>query len=359
MGHIGKWQFTDFDKVMRPHFDFARIYSDLHWYPSPIPGGPPLHTIDRNQKDAIEFLRNRPKNKPFLLTVAFFPPHAVDGTKEQYFPQNKTMGLYNNMTLKPPSHPNMSESWRHMPNFFDERNEGRNRWHLRFDHPSKYQHMLKNYYRLVSGVDAACRRIVEELKRQQQYDNTLIIFTADNGLYHGEHGLAGKWYPHQESIRIPLIIKDPRMPAVHRNATNDAFTLNVDLASTILSAANLPAPSTMQGRDISTLYLRSSDHEPWRQDMYYEHPKLDVRGGKSIIPGSTALVRKDFKYIAWAKDESKGYRHPMMEQLFDLLTDPKEAFDLAAAPAYFGILNEMRARHDELREWVKSSLEFS
>lgn len=335
---------------MRSHFDFARIYSGQHWYPSPVPGGPPLHAIERNQRDALDFLQSRPRDRPFLLTVAFFPPHAVDGTTGQYFPQNKTMELYRDVYLMPPNNPNMSESWKHLPNFFDERNEGRNRWHFRFDNPHKYQRMLKNYYRLVTGVDDACRRIVQELKRQDQYENTLIIFTADNGLYHGEHGLAGKWYPHQESIRIPLMIRDPRMPETIRNTTNDAFTLNIDLAPTILSATNHSAPCTMQGQDMAKIYLSDED---WRDEFYYEHPKIDVRNGEADIPGSTALVRKYFKYIFWSPDRTKAYHHPEMEQLFELGEDPKEENNLAARPDYLKILLEMRGRHNKLRRQVR------
>ena len=69
---------------------------------------------------------------------------------------------------------------------------------------------MKNYYRLISQVDAACREIVQDLDRQKLLQDTMVIFTTDNGYFHGEHGLAEKWYPYQESIRVPLIIYDPR-----------------------------------------------------------------------------------------------------------------------------------------------------
>ena len=137
----------------------------------------------------------------------------------------------------------------------NEKNEGRVRWHWRFDTPEKYQEMMKNYYRLATEVDATCGRVLEELKKQGVLDNTLVIFTTDNGYFHGEHGLADKWYPYQESIRVPLIVRDPRMPPAKRGGTNDDFALNVDLAPTILAATGIAAPATMQGRDLAPLYL--------------------------------------------------------------------------------------------------------
>lgn len=100
---------------------------------------------------------------------------------------------------------------------------------------------------------------------------------------------ADKWYPYQESIRVPLIIKDPRMPKKKRGTVNDDFTLNIDLAETILGAAGLEAPKEMQGRDIADLYLeKPRSTGPWREEFYYEFPQI-----MGQIPPSIALVRKD------------------------------------------------------------------
>jgi arylsulfatase len=254
-------------------------------------------------------------------------------------PQNETFEVYSNISLHPPY--DMEASWKRLPKFFTERNEGRNRWHQRFDEPAKYDRMLKNYYRLITGVDTACRAVWEELDKMGILNETMVIFTTDNGYYHGEHGLAGKWYPHEESIRVPLVIYDPRMPINKRGTTDDSFTLNVDLAPTILGAANIKVPDVMQGRDISDLYLRP-DSPPWRTEFFYEHP---VHLHKEIIPGSTALVRKGIKYINWPDWDT--------EQLFNITNDPNEERDEFRNPAYSAIIAEMKQRHDTLREWVK------
>jgi arylsulfatase len=228
-----------------------------------------VHATTRNQEDAVKFLKERPQkfaDKPFFLLVAFFAPHSEDGNPEQYLPQNETFNVYQNLTLAPPY--DMEESFKRLPPLFSERNEGRNRYRHRFDEPKKYDKMLKNYFRLITGVDTACRKVWEELEAQGILNETLFIFTTDNGYYHGEHGLAGKWYPHEESIRVPLVVWDPRMPESLHGTTDDSFTLNVDLAPTILGAAKLQPPRVMQGRDISDIYLRP-DSPPWRQEFFY------------------------------------------------------------------------------------------
>ena len=88
---------------------------------------------------------------------------------------------------------------------------------------------MKAYYRMATEVDTTVGRVLAELRAQGLDENTLVIFTTDNGYFHGEHGLADKWYPYEESIRVPLIVRDPRMPKIKRGTTNDDFVLNVDL----------------------------------------------------------------------------------------------------------------------------------
>ena len=97
-----------------------------------------------------------------------------------------------------------------------------------------------------------------------------------------------RWYPHQESIRVPLIIHDPRMADSLKGTTNDEFTLNIDLAPTILRAAGIPVPDKMHGRDMTELYL-SPDGTDWREEFFYEHPVISKM---SYVPASEALVRK-------------------------------------------------------------------
>lgn len=330
VGHIGKWHNGDFPAK---RFDFGRSYSGTHWIKQE--DGSKIHVTKKNENDALEFLRTRPSDKPFCLTLAFFATHAEDGNPLQYLPQPESMGLYEDVTIPLPKTAT-DEAFRKLPPFLaNEKNEGRNRWHWRFDTPEKYQTMMKNYYRLASEVDATCGKVLAELEKQGLRENTLVIFTGDNGYFHGEHGLADKWYPHEESIRVPLIVRDPR--AAGKAGTADDFVLNVDLAPTILGAAGIAAPARMQGRDCSPLYL-AKDKPAWRTEFFYEHAIIK---NKSFIPASEALVRKDWKFMHWP-DFGR-------DQLFDLKADPFEENDLAADPAQKEQLAEMRGRFAELK----------
>jgi len=165
----------------------------------------------------------------------------------------------------------------------------------------------------------------------------LIIFTTDNGDFHGEHGLADKWYPYQESIRVPLIVVDPRTPKTKVGKTNDEFVLNVDLAPTILAACKIKAPVTMQGRDFAPLYLEDNIKD-WRQEFFYEHAIIK---NKEFIPASEALVRKEIKYIFWPDFNT--------EELYDLKNDPLEEKNVVKSESYQELLNQLRVQFKKLK----------
>ena len=336
VGHIGKWHNGTFPQ---DKFDFGRAYSGTHWIREA--DGTKIHVTQKNENDALEFLRTRPTDKPFVLTLAFFATHAEDQNPLQFLPQPASMELYKDTVIPVPK-TSSDEDFKRLPPFIaNEQNEGRVRYHWRFDTPEKYQTMMKNYYRLATEVDATCGRVLATLRQQGLLENTLVIFTADNGYFHAEHGLADKWYPYEESIRTPLIVRDPRMPAAQRGQTNDDLTLNVDLAPTFLAAAGIAAPARMQGRDLSSLYL-ASNAPAWRTEFFYEHATI-----KNIhfIPSSEALVRKDVKYLYWP-----DFQH---EELFDLTADRAETHNLAAAPNQATTLAGLRSRFAELKAAAK------
>jgi arylsulfatase A-like enzyme len=338
VGHIGKWQYQDRLKNLNRLFNWSHFHEGYHWYKE---DGKQRQAADFTKNRTLAFLRERPLDTPFALTVAFYPPKAVGSYTEpgaQWSPTNESRALFQNITIPEPY--NMTAAWNSLPPFLQhEKSTPRNRWKQRWATPEHYQAGMKNYYALISQVDKACEEIVDELKAQGIYDKTLVIFTTDNGLFHGAHGLAGKWYPFQESIRVPLIIYDPRMPKDKRDTLDDSFTLNVDLAETILGAAGLDPDPSMQGRDISELYLppkKGKETDPWRDEFYYEYPI----GDKETIVRVSALVRKDWKYIYWP--------HAEYEQLFNLVDDPLELNDLGNVSDHSERLRQMRERHREL-----------
>ena len=315
IGHVGKY---DVGQPRQEDYDFLRAYHGVHWIES---GSERVHVTEKNARDSLEFLQSRPKDKPFALAVGFFAAHAQDNAKDQYLPQDWSAPFYTGKRIPPPIHGDPRYKAALPPFLASEANEGRVRYHWRFDTPESYQAYMTRYYRLITEVDGAVGRIVDELKGQGVYANTLIVFIGDNGYFHADRGLADKWYPYEESIRVPLIVRDPRLAALRRGSTLDQLALNIDVAPTIVSAAGVPVPSVMQGEDLSPLYLRSP-LPAWRDEFFYEHPTVT---SKDRIPSSQAVVRRDWKYVEWPEFD---YR-----QLFNLNDDPGELGNLATDSA--------------------------
>ncbi|CAB9524021.1 Extracellular sulfatase Sulf [Seminavis robusta] len=357
--HIGKWQYYDFDKQRQAElFNYTSIFEGKHQYPSK--GGAFISAAEKMSMEVKTFLQQkRPTDQPFALTAAFFPPKAIGNSKApggQWFPLNKTVMKYYGPNVTIPHPYDETDSYKRLPWFFHRvERGGRSRWEERFQGEEKYQAAMKNYYSLITEVDEACKDIVDELERQGIANETLIIFTTDNGLFHAEHGLAGKWYPYQESIRVPLIIRDPRMPLQKHNTLDGSLTLNIDLHPTILGAAGITPPSSTQGMDMATLYMPQTNNDEsvpvaseatdgdksWRDEFFYEFPLDQTKN----MPMSSAVVRKDLKFIYWPQFK--------YEQLFNLTEDPLELNDVWNQPQYASVLKQLQMRHEKWKEAVK------
>jgi arylsulfatase len=335
-GYVGKY---GIGKIRENSFDFITEYEGTHWLPSE--SGDSIHITEKNTIDALRFLKERPQNSPFSLTIGFFATHAQDNHPDQYRYQPVSESYYQNDAIPVPE-TGSDEYFKSLPWFLaTDNNEGRIRWRWRFDTPEKFQKYMKAYYRMLTEMDLAIGRIVAELKHQGVYENTLIIFMGDNGYFHGEHGLADKWYPYEESIRVPLIVHDPRLSPKQGNIVNDEFVLNIDIAPSIVAAAGQPIPAGMQGEDFSKLYLKKKQGK-WREDFYYEHP---VVTNESRIPSSQALVTHKEKYIWWPY-----YKY---EEYFDLINDPLEKHNGAGDSTNAKKLSAMKRRFEELKEESK------
>lgn len=141
-----------------------------------------------------------------------FAPHAQDGHPRQYLPQDWSAEFYEGVRIGPT--PKGEKHFRALPEFIQQKNNvARIRYYWRFDTPERYQDYMTRYYRLITEVDEAVGRLMDELKAQGVYENTLIVFIGDNGYFQGDRLLAGKWYPYEESIRVPMIVHDPRLQA--------------------------------------------------------------------------------------------------------------------------------------------------
>lgn len=177
VGHIGKWQFRD-DGFVKDHYNWSSLYEGSHWYHS---RGEKTHSTVRDEREAIRFLRERPKDAPFVLTTAFYAPKAVGEGAEQHFPMDKTEHLYDNVTIPEPLDPEWA--FQQLPKFMQDNSyylEARRRYKQRFDFnvTGMYDRFQRKYYRMVSEVDEAIKNVVDELESQGLLNSTLIIFTT-------------------------------------------------------------------------------------------------------------------------------------------------------------------------------------
>lgn len=335
-GHVGKY---DVGPARPDDYDFLRAYHGRHWITEP--DGSRVHVTEQNARDSLDFLRARPKERPFLLTVGYFAPHAEDNAKDQYLPQEWSAETYAGVRI-PPSPLAGDEFFKGLPPFIAaDANEGRVRFKWRFETPERYQEYMVRYFRLITEVDAAIGRVLDELTAQGVAESTLIVVIGDNGYFHGDRGLADKWYPYEQALRVPLVVRDPRTSRAQRGATPQELALNIDVAPTIIQAAGLTAPTIMQGRDLAEAYLKPRG-DRWRNEFFYEHPTVTSR---ARIPSSQGVIRRDWKYVT--------YPEWQYEQLFDLKADPMELINLIDHSAQTTRAAEMREKADAWRRTVR------
>ncbi|WP_025761374.1 sulfatase family protein [Dyadobacter tibetensis] len=298
-----------------------------------------LHHTDKVSNDIQDFLKTTDKKKPFCLSVSFKAPHVQDNDPRQFIiqPRYKSMYAADSIAETEKMDP---KYWNEFPDFFrTEKNIARERWHLRFENNRMYQESVRNYYRLISGVDEVVGKLVSSLEKQGMAENTVIIFMGDNGFYLGEYGLAGKWYGHQESIRVPLIIYDPRNRQI-QGKKSDEMALNIDIAPTILEMAGVKIPASMQGVDLVKMVSKKGKSLR-RHEFFYEHTFMGDPG----IPKLEGVVQDRYKYMKFIEHD--------YEQLFDLQKDPDERYNAANDQAYQKVLATMRARHKQLSQDMK------
>jgi arylsulfatase A-like enzyme len=216
----------------------------------------------------------------------------------------------------------------------------RERWGWRFDTPKKYQHSVKGYFRMLAGIDLEIARIRDKLAETGLDDNTVIIFTGDNGYFLGERQLAGKWLMYDRSIRVPLIIYDPRVKE-HRDITDMA--LNIDVAATIVDLAGIDIPAGYHGK--SLVPIVTGETETLSRDAVliehlWEFPD---------IPPSEGVRTDEWKYFRYVDD-------PSIEELYDLIADPQEANNLAGDAVHQETRAVLRARLEQLAIRYSTSL---
>ncbi|GHU99869.1 acetylglucosamine-6-sulfatase [Bacteroidia bacterium] len=292
--------------------------------------GDTVHLTDYMGWSAEKFLRSAPKDKPFCLSLSFNAPHAHDKAVEQYFWPKTEDHLYRDVIM-PDALISEEKYFLAQPEYVRE-GINRERWFWRYDTPEKYQHSIKGYYRMISGVDRVVGQIREVLRQTGQGDNTVIIFMGDNGYFEGERQLAGKWLMYDNSLRVPLIIYDPRGKG-HRDV--EQMALNIDIAPTILNYCGVAVPQRVQGLDLG-VYTTSGKGRIDRDKFLCEH-----RWATKLVAASEGIRTEGWKYFRYCD-------HPGSEHLYELTVDPLEVNNLAGDPRYAKKLEELRRQCDEL-----------
>ncbi len=281
---------------------------------------------------AIRFLKDNAAGQPFWLSVSFKASHAKDGDLENHFPWSKAVdGMYEDIEIPAPRLGDPAIYDNH-PDFFKDSSMARKRFHWRWDTPEKYQKNMKAYFRMISGVDHAIGRVRQSLEQSGLAGNTIIIYMGDNGYFMGDRGFAGKWSHYEQSLRVPLIVFDPRAAKEKRGKVVSQPTLNIDLAPTLVELAGIARPAQYPGRSYVPL-LNGVIPADWRKDFFCEHLTENPS-----IPKWEGVRGERFVYARYFD------RDPAYEFLHDLKTDPDQLTNLAKNPEYQRKLIEMRQR---------------
>ena len=302
---------------------------------------------------AMDWLKGRDKTKPFCLLYHHKAPHA------EFVPDPKHENLFDEVTVPTPVSFDDDSSARAKP-VQDTTNRMvpgiQERWHTwgakrHKEAPPEgldgkalemwlYQQYVKDYKRVMVSVDQNVGRFLDFLDEQGLTQNTIVIYTSDNGMFVGDHNMYDKRLVHEEALRIPLAIRFPKV--IKAGSVTDLYSLNIDYAPTILDFAGLKIPNDMQGRSLRPI-LEGKNPDDWRQSIYYHYYEPP---GKHNIPLHYALRTDRFKLIHYYTKQ----RTDLGWELIDLKNDPHEYRNVIDLPEYQNALADMKQQLAQARK---------
>jgi arylsulfatase A-like enzyme len=294
---------------------------------------------------ALDWLRRRDPDRPFCLMLHHKAPHRP------WDPDPAHATLYEDVDIPEPE--TFDDDYAHRSHAaaaarmrMDDLNErdtkgppppdldaaARRRW--------KYQRYIKDYLRCVAAVDDSVGRVLDELEQTGLADDTVLIYTSDQGFFLGDHGWYDKRFFYEESLRMPFVIRYPR--EIPPGTVDDHIVLNVDFAPLFLDYAGLATPSRMQGRSFRDL-LRGRAPDDWRESMYYRYfmhadPNHNIYAHYGVRTPQHKLI--------YYYEPVPG---PQEWELFDLHRDPHELRNVYGDPAYGDVVATLRAELHRLR----------
>jgi len=300
------------------------------------------HTDDIIGDQAVETLKSRPKDKPFCLLYQHKAPHR------SWEPAERFQKTYEDITIPAPATFNVDLSDRpggirstdmqiaDMPDFAQRGVPAE----LSSAEKKKlnYQIFMRNYYRVLLGVDENLGRVLDFLDKQKLTENTLIIYTSDNGFFAGEYGMFDKRLMYEQSIRVPMLVRYPAAIAAGR-VDNEHMVLNNDVASTVLDYAGVRRPDFMRNHGESWRPLLEQKPVAWRESWLYEYFEYP---GAHCAPKMRGVRTARWKLIHYIQN-------PQGHEFFDLEKDPQERRNLYDDPAHSQQVAQMTRELERLR----------
>ncbi|MCL2649684.1 MAG: sulfatase [Candidatus Azobacteroides sp.] len=286
----------------------------------------PEYITDALTGYALDFLQNRKdKTKPFSLCLWHKAVHSP------YTPAPRHENLYEKERLPEPPNGTFKETFRNKPEW--QRIRAMNTWKQRPVKgviPSelpvrKWDPKEKKYFdilRALQSVDESIGKVMDYLESTGELDNTVIVFSSDNGYFMGDHTLIDKRIAYESSIRIPLIIRYPKM--IQSKSTASEMCLSIDFAPTFLDLAGVQIPSSMQGESMKDI-LQGKKNPEWRKSFLYEYFLEDFY--PKAGPGMVAVRTEQFKYV-------HSFVNGDSDELYDLIKDPGEMVNLVDNKKY-------------------------
>ena len=355
---VGKWHLGHGGDADPTGFDYWNVLPGQGLYHDPVmiePHGRTTHkgyATDIITDFSLEWLQNRDKDRPFFMMCHHKAPHRPWDSDEKH------AHMFEDGDVPMPD------------NFFDDyanRSNAAKEAKMRvFDHMTErdlkidklgpppeglseaemanwnYQRYIKEYLRCVASIDDNVGRMLDYLDEDGIADDTLVIYTSDQGFFLGDHGWYDKRFMYEESLRMPFLVRYPR--EIPPGSASDAMALNIDFAETWLDYAGVSIPDDMQGTSLRPI-LEGETPDDWRASMYYRYW---MHLAHHYVPAHYGIRTERYKLIYYygealgttgSIDESKA---PEWE-LFDLKKDPNEMCSVYDDPAYADIVTELTA----------------
>ena len=344
-------------KYVDPDF---RIRGDKPW-PGNMITKKGMHSSDAITNISLEWLKNgRDKKKPFFLMHHFKAPHDMFTNAHRYdtYLEDTKIPEPTNLHTRPDGSVGSrglgSGLGKKAPWFLGRRLKVPENLEEKEYVEECYQRYLKRYLRCVKGIDDNIKRLLDYLESTGELDNTIIMYTGDQGYFLGEHDLMDKRWMYEEAMRMPFIVHWPAQ--LKKEQQNDWLINNTDFAPTILELAGVSkTPDYMQGHSFASALKGEAKPADWRKVTYYRY--WMHMNHKLAVPGHFGIRSDRYKLIFFYGSQPNGPpKNPVFActpaawEFYDLEADPKEMNNLYKNPEYRQIIDLMKTQLKETRE---------